>query len=691
MNVIEIKSNLVKIAYEPKDDLALAGFVVIEDENCPYVAQIMNVRADDSGNYAVAKLLFTFNDEGILKSYNGTIPSIKSIVSKLPAQELLDVIPVDNPIIFGRLAQQNTVLRVDKSIFQNNLLICSDNVSNTCELIEKIFPQVREKVVIIDTDGYYHCDDKIVFSKDFKLPLNYQTIDYIYENDLDDVDAVSKAIIQDIFKEVQDYTRTLPDGFLPFDSFYNVVDDQCEQTNIPQLVLLKNKLLKYKEAGVFAQNHADILGLTVAVENKSPAVIDISNCNGALQKELINYIYSVLNNINSTVYSFVKVNNDNSDKKLLRLLTYNTNVFTTLICSHEYKYVSELKKIAQNLILFTPQTLQHDFLSYNSYLNKLNGSEFIVYGAHTQNIPLIAEFAEVSDYIQSESKPEGFEKFKNTSNETENTSVEVSASDEMVLNESDNIDVANPQENNLNTEVTENQNSLEEVSIPDEEIISEEISSEEILEDSVIDDETFEDEPSSQKLSNDDNFEMIDETPQEENKSFEGLTQPIENILSLDEEPQTIEESIEESIEEPVIVEDNEENGDDIETSDEDIVEQVAKDVDKVFYEKLPADDDFDEDVLTDDDLNLIDDLDNTAEDEPEEQTPVVPIYAADDIEEKEILTFEPGDRVSTPKYGEGVVENMVKYGDKMLCSIDFPNIGRRLLNPALTDIKKLS
>lgn len=32
----------------------------------------------------------------------------------------------------------------------------------------------------------------------------------------------------------------------------------------------------------------------------------------------------------------------------------------------------------------------------------------------------------------------------------------------------------------------------------------------------------------------------------------------------------------------------------------------------------------------------------------------------------------------------------MIKYGNKMLCSIEFPNIGRRLLDPAMTEIKKL-
>ena len=74
-----------------------------------------------------------------------------------------------------------------------------------------------------------------------------------------------------------------------------------------------------------------------------------------------------------------------------------------------------------------------------------------------------------------------------------------------------------------------------------------------------------------------------------------------------------------------------------------------------------------------------------------EEQPPVVPIYSADDIQTENTQNFEPGDRVSTAKYGEGVVSKMTKYGNKMLCLIEFPKIGRRLLDPAVTEVTKLS
>lgn len=139
------------------------------------------------------------------------------------------------------------------------------------------------------------------------------------------------------------------------------------------------------------------------------------------------------------------------------------------------------------------------------------------------------------------------------------------------------------------------------------------------------------------------------------------------------------------------------------------MIEQAAKDVDKFFYEKIPREnieipeeptlEYYNSDELTEDDLNLIGDLtpedDNSADYSPEyvidEQPQTVPIYEASDITNFEPPSLEPGDKVSTPKYGEGVVEKMVKYGNKMLCSIMFPTIGKRLIDPAMAEITKLS
>ena len=72
--------------------------------------------------------------------------------------------------------------------------------------------------------------------------------------------------------------------------------------------------------------------------------------------------------------------------------------------------------------------------------------------------------------------------------------------------------------------------------------------------------------------------------------------------------------------------------------------------------------------------------------------TPMVPIYEAEIPQEDmvESDSLEQGDSVIHAKYGNGVVEKMIKYGSKTLYSINFDNVGRRLLDPTLTEIKKV-
>ena len=690
MKVLEIKNNLVKIAYDVNDDLALSSFVIIEDANTPYVAQVMNLKADTASNFAIVKLLFTFNEEGILKNYNGTIPSLKSTISKLPSNELLDIIPAEEPIIMGQLAQQEVPVKIDKSIFENNFLVCSNNLENTTILLHNFIKQLKEKIVIFDTDGEFDWDKKIVFGKDFKLPLNYDTINFIYDNDLEDVDATSKAIIQDIFIEVQEYTKTLPEGYLPFETFLNVVDQQYRETQITQLVLLKNKLLKYRDENVFAETLKDILNLSIAIEKSDTVVIDISNMKPNLQKEIIAYTYDTMNSIKDTIYAFAKINSDNADKKLLKKLLGRTNVFTTIISPHGFKYIEELKQASQNIILFAPLTMRHDFASYNTFLNKLNSDEYIIYGAHTQNIPLIIELDEI-DLSEYEEKEEEVKEQSDTAPvpaEQPQTPVTDEAEIEVKENDSDTIsEIIEPVTNILDDS---------EDSIAVEHIITEAINDADKPEIISVDEniQIVEDEPVIEELPLTEQVEepVIEEINEED--IYAPATAQTEpeidySVADIDIEPDF-------NVQEPQIIENN-----------TDIIEQIAQDVDKVLYEKLPEDDVINDledpvsDELTEDDLNLIGDItseiseDNLEIDLPElneeEPVPVVPIYPAEEIEPASAQVLEPGDKVSTPKYGQGVVEKMIKYGNKTLCSIEFPNIGRRLLDPAMTEITKLS
>ena len=67
-------------------------------------------------------------------------------------------------------------------------------------------------------------------------------------------------------------------------------------------------------------------------------------------------------------------------------------------------------------------------------------------------------------------------------------------------------------------------------------------------------------------------------------------------------------------------------------------------------------------------------------------------MYETEDETEQSVsnIGFVAGDKVSHPRYGNGVVEKIIKYGNKTLCSITFENVGRRLLDPSVSDFEKI-
>ena len=200
----------------------------------------------------------------------------------------------------------------------------------------------------------------------------------------------------------------------------------------------------------------------------------------------------------------------------------------------------------------------------------------------------------------------------------------------------------------------------------------------------------------------------------------------------LDEELDTIVELDESEISEADIIVDFEDEINE-ELSEEDLDKAIVQDVDKVFTTMK-------DDSISDSDLDFIDELNSEVEEEedviplsegmeeltelseeteeedsflePLEEvndfvqevaeekeiletrnasTPIVPVYGADIPAEDMVLSddIEQGDTVIHAKYGNGVVEKMIKYGTKTLYSINFDNVGRRLLDPTLTEIKK--
>lgn len=650
MQIVEVKNNLVKVSYDTSvETLVLSGFVAMKDSLQSFIGQVVHLESTSNGTFAIVKLFFNFDESGVIKTYNGSIPDAKSLMDIVQPQELLELFPIQTPIIIGELAQQKALLKLDRNIFERKLLICSEQEEDNAILTKNFAQQLTssgKKVLVIDINGDFDSDStlpasKVIAGRNFKLPLNYETINFIYEKGLDDAKAETKALIQEIFLEVQDYVRTLPQQFIPFETFKAVVDEQYEELELVELVLLKNKLLKYYEAGAFAQEHEEFDTLRSALEkdvqvnvgSESLTVLDLSKTDEDIQREMVSYAYSLIEQCDKEIYVIFNINNSNSDKKLLKQIFTTKNAYSALICPYSYKYLKELKQISKNLILFAPIQQQDDFASYNAFLNKLNFREFIVYGQATHHLPLIVKLDDISKLTHLEAEIE---------TETESyVDSRQELLDEEIKRDVDSIFTA-PKSEPSNTEESfsaesddlteEDLDFIDNLGVVDEAETDIEYISPEGIE--------LAEEPNEEVISN---VEIIEEVGEDTN------SEPIKNIL---------EEEIDEIADESEIGPEPPTNAfaDFMTQPSQDELEPPAVDI-------LPA--------------NM-------------SSAPIVPIYSADIEPKVDSDSIEQGDEVVHPKYGKGTVEKLINYGSKTLCSINFDNVGRRLLDPSLAEIKKV-
>lgn len=673
MKLIEIRNNLIKLSYNENERPTLGQFIALTGEEKSYVAQYVNLKADNVNNFAVAKLMFSFSSEGVVSEYDGSTPSINSNIVELPANELLNLLPVENRLRIGQISGCPDQLDVDVSIFEHNFTVFSENDFEKSVLISNCVRQLfrmKEKSVIIDTDSFFEDYPKMELAKDFKLPLNSGFIDYIFEYDLKNVDIPTKAVIQDIFYAVQQYIKTLDDEFLPIENFIDVVTAQYKETQMPELALLKNKLLKYRDLGIFANGADEFTVLDETLRNKNCVVINIKDVNDDLQKYIISYVHKTIETYDKYVYFFVPLSDDNSDKKLLKRLINHNHVFTTIFASHSYKYASELKSHAQNIMLFAPETMQHDFASYNTFLNKLNPSEGVIYGKLTQGIPLIISLEDLNLDLTKEDVFGDRQRF-------------IPAIEEDVLSSNDIYAINNLQE------------------APELQPSSTMKTDEETYTDLSSDTSSFV--PAEDSGENYET-EVINDYSNEEAEESTSNEPPIENILADDNTEYEDEETEEVESVKP----------EDSETISQDVEDTSKEDEDLSFMDEFNAEgeneielpeNDFpqeENDQLTEDDLDFIENSqnDNSVENDDfsdedfddNKNTPIVPVYETEDETESSVsnIGFVAGDKVSHPRYGNGVVEKIIKYGNKTLCSITFENVGRRLLDPSVSDFEKI-
>lgn len=597
-----INSEIIKILFETnKENLFLGDIIkVVNNDNAGIVAQVMQIdssREKPACNIASCKIMFTILPDNKLINWRGNVPSKDNTVSILSDKEILSYTGLDKDKIlsFGELTlYHGERFSIDPEIFENSTLILCDKQhqrTNFTSLLSNELEKNNQKILLFDLRGEYSelKDAKIITAgKDFCLPLDSAGIDILYAKTLQNASPETKAVIEDIFMNVQEYADMSEEGFIPFSSFKQVVEDEYEQSNITELVLLKNKLIKLANEGIFADSLEEITSPYDALQNNNLVIIDLSEISSFWHKEFTGFIVNA--NINSYNQSFILISEmiDKSvDEDLINKLYVQgikSGIKPIISISYDSKYTKNLLTFSKNLIFFSPKYETQIFPEYKSLLSKLHETEALIKGQITNQIPL---FVQIDEFNQDQDN----------------------LLDGNTADESSYLDYI--EEYNENTQIDANNSKTDQDG-----------TTEEFAEDDFYN-----------------NYETYSESENEETEDNQEIFQSYDIT--------------------------------------EDLIQQID-DVDALYTNKKSEEEEIIKEAETEFKANI-----------PVMPKSDIPVYPANEPELKE-FDLNEGDTVKHQKYGEGIIKKIIGYGNKKLCSIEFNNVGRRLLDPSLAVIEKI-
>lgn len=588
MKILEVRDGFVK--FEADNSVYLSSFIQIDGIEKRYIAQVTQLKRSGENSIAYAKILFLY--DGSLQPYDRTQPSKESEIKEFTFDILNNSINAKAPVIAGETLGKGVSIIIDASSFDKKMLASIDDKQENniiARNLVKQFNNLDKNVLIIDTLGVIDAR-KITAGVDFKLPLDTASLAFMYQDCLNDATADSKSMIIEIFKDLSDYSQTVP--FVPFGALKSIVDDMVDKSHVFKLLVLKNKLAKFDKLGYFAANKQEVDKID-AILNSKCAIIDLSKLDTAFQNRYLAFLYEKLQQKPNTQV-LLELSNVISKKNLKNILS-SENIPTTFITHSRFKYLNDIKNLFDNFIISPSFTNNEIFSIYSSFLKAMPKQTYLITGEAVNYIPLVSTLKVINEVIPSQ--PETVEK------------EEIPVSEPEEVQEEFPIEEPEEEEEEI---VQEDDSELEEISEEDEpEIIEEpQITNEEILA----------------------NIEEKSEAVITE--AAKDLTPP-ENMFGEEEE-----EEIAEPAEESLELEEYQEEQLTINAEYETILEEQEEQEPQEEYDEIPITESFDtvqenieeiEDYIPETDENDFEEL--SINEEFEQQEPLVEQEAEEEIE----------------------------------------------------------
>lgn len=462
MKILEVRDGFVK--FEADNSVYLSSFIQIDGIEKRYIAQVTQLKRSGENSIAYAKILFLY--DGSLQPYDKTLPSKESEIKEFTFDILNNSINAKTPVIAGETLGKGVSIIIDASSFDKKMLASIDDKQENniiARNLVKQFNNLDKNVLIIDTLGVIDAK-KITAGVDFKLPLDTASLAFMYQDCLNDATADSKSMIIEIFKDLSDYSQTVP--FVPFGALKSIVDDMVDKSHVFKLLVLKNKLAKFDKLGYFAANKQEVDKID-AILNSKCAIIDLSKLDTAFQNRYLAFLYEKLQQKPNTQV-ILELSNVISKKNLKNILS-SENIPTTFITHSRFKYLNDIKNLFDNFIISPSFTNNEIFSIYSSFLKAMPKQTYLITGEAVNYIPLVSTLKVINEVIPSQ--PETFEE--------EEEEIPVSEPEEA----QEELPIEEPEEEEEEEIVQEDDSELEEISEEDEpEIIEEpQITNEEIL------------------------------------------------------------------------------------------------------------------------------------------------------------------------------------------------------------------
>ncbi len=540
MRIIEVRDGFIKLETEEK--LALTSFLQINDSEKSYIAQILQIKNAGAHNIAYAKLIFLY--DGTFQIYDKTLPSKEAKVTLFGFDIFSKSIECKTPIVAGNFVENEIDIPLEKDYFNKQLLISTDTPEINNMIVSNLAKQF-DKSLIIDTLGIIN-SQKFVAGVDFKLPLNTDSLEFMFEDCLNDATSDSKNLIKEIFQDLADYSRTVP--FLPFGTLKTIVDDMVDKSHIFKLLVLKNKLAKFDKMGYFASTVEEAENLN-KILNSNNAVLDLSKLDSTFLNRYLSIILSSLEKQDLEPQIFIEASNLLDKKNLKKILT-GSNA-TTFVTHSRFKYIKEIQSLFNNFIVEPSFSNNEAFKAYALVLKSMPKNTYLLMGESTGNIPLVS--------IVKEFIPAPIEVLEETNlavveEEEEQTQVEIQESDLEEVTADENIVDLNKEfesENIEETEISEDEtheildesvsiNAIKKKSEDLIERVTEEVQTEaisnsmNIFEEEEESDEILQDEPveNEELIENTDNIiEEISESEEEEILEFDSNTEELQESI----------------------------------------------------------------------------------------------------------------------------------------------------------------